>query len=493
MYIDNKYYRLSTILYRVKDIVDKAISNNYFWLRAEIGQLKEDRKGHLYLELVEHKDGVVLAKCRANIWQSNAYVIKKTLGENANEILKNGAEIMCYCEVTFSNLYGMSINIHQIDLSYSLGEVERIKQENLRKLVEQGYHQKNKELYLPAVLQRIALVSSKGTAGHADFIKQLEENEYNFVYHLDHYDCQVQGDGAVASIQEALSEIEADMYDVIVLIRGGGSALDLDVFNHYELAVTLATSHTPVFTGIGHETDSSLADFVANRYFKTPSAVAAYIVERTALFYTDISRMYEGIMQSYKQHITVEQHKLEVAEKEIRLYGVAQAKQKKQELGTLSNRLITEVRKRLHTEESFIESATQSISYRAQRITGKENQTLKEKTKLVAYLAQQCIDVHQQQLNTSLEKLVYQAKGQLKKERVRLVTFEEITTAYDLSSILRKGFAIVMHNGQLLNEHKELNIGDELEIAIYNKKYRIILAEIKEVKQWNNLLMKKPL
>ncbi|MGL4581954.1 MAG: exodeoxyribonuclease VII large subunit, partial [Flavobacterium sp.] len=343
MYEGNRYHRLSTILSRVKEIVDSAISNNFFWLKTEIGQLKEDRKGHIYLELVENYEGITLAKCRANIWQSNASVIKNILGDNAKEILKEGAEIMCYCEVTFSNVYGLSINIHRIDLSYSLGEVERIKQENLIKLREKGYLDLNRTLPVPIVIQHIALVSSAGTAGHADFIKQLEVNENNFVFHVTHFDCQVQGEQAVSSIVAAIDRIPVATYDAIVVIRGGGSPLDLDVFNNYNLAVKIATTHTPVFTGIGHETDSTIADYVSSRYFKTPSAVAAAIIEKATRYYVSVFRSFEEIRQVYKQKMMSETHQLNVNEREIRLYGLGHFKQKKDELHMLSNRMVTEI------------------------------------------------------------------------------------------------------------------------------------------------------
>lgn len=493
MYEDNRYHRLSTILSRVKEIVDSAIANNFFWLKTEIGQLKEDRKGHIYLELVEKHEGVILAKCRANIWQSNANVIKSMLGDNVREILKEGAEIMCYCEVTFSNVYGLSINIHRIDLSYSLGEVERIKQENLIKLRAQGYLELNKTLPIPTVIQRIALVSSAGTAGHADFIKQLEVNESNFIFHITHFDCQVQGEQAVSSIIAAIDQIPIDTYDAIIVIRGGGSPLDLDVFNNYDLAVKIAMAHTPIFTGIGHETDSTIADYVSSRYFKTPSAVAAAIVERASMYYVSISRCFEEIRQVYKQKVIHEIHHIDVYEREIRLYGTAHFKQKKEELHILSNRIITEIRKHINKEESFIIGAMQTISHRAQHITHKQSQSLAETAKLITFFGQQNLEITKYILKSTVDRLQYQVNNTIKKEKVRLVTFDEVTAAYELSSILKRGFAIVYHNGEPLDDKSALQIGDELEIAVYNKKYKVKLADIKEVIQWNNLLTKKQL
>ncbi|WP_121965698.1 exodeoxyribonuclease VII large subunit [Myroides sp. N17-2] len=493
MYEGNRYHRLSTILSRVKEIVDSAIANNFFWLKTEIGQLKEDRKGHIYLELVENYEGITLAKCRANIWQSNASVIKNTLGDNAKEILKEGAEIMCYCEVTFSNVYGLSINIHRIDLSYSLGEVERNKQENLVKLKERGYLDLNRTLPIPIVIQHIALVSSAGTAGHADFIKQLEVNENNFVFHIIHFDCQVQGEQAVNSIIAAIDQIPADTYDAIVVIRGGGSPLDLDVFNNYDLAVKIATAHTPVLTGIGHETDNTIADYVSSRYFKTPSAVAAAIVEKATMYYVSVFRSFEEIRQIYKQKMMSETHLLNVNEREIRLYGLGHFKQKKDELHLLSNRMVTEIRKHLNKEEAFVVGVTQTIAHRAQRITHRESQSLAEKARLITFFSQQNLEMTKYKLSNITERLKYQVYNTIKKEKVRLATFDEVATAYELGNILKKGFAIVYHNGERLDDKSTLQVGDELEIAVYNKKYRIELAEIKEINQWNNLLTNKQL
>lgn len=493
MYEGNRYHRLSTILSRVKEIVDNSIANHFFWLKTEIGQLKEDRKGHIYLELVEKYDGATLAKCRANIWQSNANMIKNMLGDNAKEILKEGAEIMCYCEVTFSNVYGLSINIHRIDLSYSLGEVERIKQENLIKLRDKGYLDLNRALPIPTVIQHIALVSSEGTAGHADFIKQLEVNVNNFIFHITHFDCQVQGEQAVSSIIAAIDQIPADTYDAIVVIRGGGSPLDLDVFNNYDLAVRIATAHTPVFTGIGHETDSTIADYVSSRYFKTPSAVAAAIVEKSTMYYVRVLRSFEEIRQIYRQKMMNEIHQIDVCEREIRLYGLAHFKQKKDELHILSSRIITEIRKYNNKAEAFLVGITQTISHRAQRITHKQTQSLNEKARLIFFLSQQHLEMTKYKLQHTVERLSYQAQHTIKKEKVRLATFNEVTTAYELSNILKKGFSIVYHNGEILDDKSTLEIGDELVIAVYNKKYRIKLAEIKEINRWNNLLTNKQL
>ncbi len=490
---EKKFFSLSTILNRVKSIVDDVIAGNAFWVRVEISQIKEDRRGHVYLDLVENKEGVILAKCRATIWQKNAFEIKQRLAENAKEILKDGSEILCYCEIVFSTVYGLSVNILDVDLSFSLGEVERIKQENLKRLKDNGLLELNARFVLPKVVQKIALISSERTAGHADFVNQLHKNEYGFAFHITSFDCQVQGEYAYLSIIKALKTVNEQNFDAVVVIRGGGAALDLDVFNNYALAETIAKMNIPVLTGIGHETDSTVADFVANRYFKTPSAVAAFMVEKAYHYLVSVSRMYDGIMQVYQQKITMNKHFVEVHDKEIKSKALAITRLKRGALHTVSNRLISEVKKRMHKEQSFLEVSKQAIVFRPKTILSKQNQIIKEEGRMISFFGEQMLDSQKHQLFVLQEKLAYHAKGFLHREKIRVSTLEEIPQLYDLESILKKGFSIVRLNGKTINNNTEMKQGDELEIMVFNKIYLVTLGNIKEVVLWNNLLTKAQL
>lgn len=490
---EKKFFSLSTILNRVKSIVDDVIAGNAFWVRVEISQIKEDRRGHVYLDLVENKDGVILAKCRATIWQKNAIDIKSRLAENAKEILKDGSEILCYCEIVFSTVYGLSVNILDVDLSFSLGEVERIKQENLRKLKENGLLELNARFALPKVIQKIALVSSERTAGHADFINQLTMNKYGYVFHVTAIDCQVQGEFAYLSIIKALKTVNDVDYDAVVVIRGGGAALDLDVFNNYALAEVIANMKIPVLTGIGHETDSTVADFVANRFFKTPSAVAAFIVEKAYHYFVNVSRVYDGIIQMYKQQITVNKHFVNVTDKEIKSKALAITRLKRGELHMVSNRLISEVKKRMNKEQSFLEISKQAIVFRPKTILTKQNQIIKEEGRMISFFGEQMLDSQRHKLSVLQEKLGYHVNGFLRREKIRVSALEEIPQLYDLETILKKGFSIVRLNGKTINYETEMKQGDELEIMVFNKIYLVTLGNIKEVVLWNNLLMKAQL
>lgn len=488
---EKKWFTLSIILNRVKTIFDNSISGKSFWMKVEIAQIKEDRRGHIYLELVENIDGVVLAKCRATIWNSTASRIMIKLGDQAGKVLKEGTEILCLCDLIYSPVYGMSINILDVDLSFSLGELERQKQETIKKLQQKGLINLNKEREYPIVIQRIALISAKGTAGHEDFVNHLKSNEYGYYFDVDNFDSKVQGENAHISIIERLSQIPENVYDVIVLLRGGGATLDLDVFNNYALAEKIAKSETAVFTGIGHETDVTIADIVANTRFKTPSAVAAFIIERAYQFDVKVSRTYEGIQEVYKNMILVRRHRLELAMNSLKSESKQLVSFNNNSLQSCSNQIIHSVKKNLLSEKTKLAMMLQNIQYKPTAFLLSAEQSLKKRGQFLALFAEQVILDAKNKIDSSGEMLSYRVDSLMKKERLKLERLEAIPEFYNFESILKKGFAIVKLNGHTINQYTTLSIDDELEIEIYNKVYLIQIKNIKEIERWKSLLTKK--
>ena len=241
---------------------------------------------HLYFELIEKEGGKILAKCRANLWAFNRYRVVGHFERTTRETLKTGMKVLLKVKAEFHIQYGFSLTINEIDPSYSLGEFERLKQETLNKLVADGLLELNKMLELPLVFKKLAIVSSETAAGYQDFIRQLEENPYGYSFSTTLFPCLVQGEQAPESILNALNEIERRpiAFDAIILIRGGGSVIDLSCFDDYELNFNLAQSSYPILTGIGHDRDQSVADLVAHTFLKTPTAVAEFIVNHNMQF-----------------------------------------------------------------------------------------------------------------------------------------------------------------------------------------------------------------
>jgi exodeoxyribonuclease VII large subunit len=281
---EKKVFSLYQLNKSIRNTLETKTGNARFWVKAEIAKISISRPGHAYLDLVEEVNGIQQAAIKGNIWRNSFDKINKELGESAESVLKVGSEIVFKCQVSFHEVHGLSLVIEAIDLSFMLGELERRKAEAILKIKSEGIHLLNSSLQLPTVIQKVALVGSPGTSGFRDFVKHVVDNEWLYKYEITVYATSVQGVNAPNQISKAVLQADLEFPDVIVILRGGGSPLDLDCFNDYNLALTISKLKSPVLTGIGHETDFCLADLVSNRYFKTPTDVGDFIVDRTNEF-----------------------------------------------------------------------------------------------------------------------------------------------------------------------------------------------------------------
>ncbi len=290
---ERKVFPLSGITRSVGKMLDERAGGRLFWIRAEISQCSFSGK-HAYLDLVEERDGSRLAQVRGTIWGSRLAEIRAALGQEFKEVLQPGREIVFGAYMAFHAVYGFSLNIQQIDLDALLGEMERRRKETLAALTKEGAIGRNAQRMLPDVPQRVILIGSSGTAGHTDFLAHLQGNAWGYQVDLGRIDASVQGMSAVPSIVAALHRAGRvamrTPVDAVILLRGGGAKLDLDVFNDLSLCRTIAAMEVPVITGIGHETDQSLADVVAHTSCKTPTAVADFLLDCMTEFESAVGR-----------------------------------------------------------------------------------------------------------------------------------------------------------------------------------------------------------
>lgn len=254
------------------------------WVSAEIAEIKVNYSGHCYMELVEKggANGVPTAQARAVVWRSAFPALAARFEAETGQRLAAGIRILVRAAVTYHELYGFSLRIDDIDPAYTLGDMERQRQETIRRLQADGVWDMNRETFMPPVVQRVAVVSSAQAAGYRDFRKEIEKSPYRIGHTL--FDAFMQGAAAEESIIGALCAVAdaADAYDAVVIIRGGGSASDLNCFNAYRLCSYVAQFPLPVITGIGHDQDTSVADMVAYQALKTPTAVAGWFIDRLA-------------------------------------------------------------------------------------------------------------------------------------------------------------------------------------------------------------------
>jgi exodeoxyribonuclease VII large subunit len=265
----------------IQQVLEKELEP-LVWVVGELADFRQAPQGHVYFELVEKQGNQVQAKIRANLWQFTYRSVAAKFESITGTSLKNGMKVLAQVSVTYHPVYGLSLNIKDIDPSFSLGERARIRQETIAKLTQEGWIGHNAKLPLPLVIQRIAIISSATAAGYGDFINQLAGNPQGYKVYHQLFPSLMQGNEAVESLLAALDEVANQakklQLDAVVLIRGGGAQLDLDCFDDYRLAVKIADFTLPVLTGIGHERDETIADLVAHTRLKTPTAVAEFIL-----------------------------------------------------------------------------------------------------------------------------------------------------------------------------------------------------------------------
>jgi exodeoxyribonuclease VII large subunit len=305
-------HSLSELLEQVKGALTKALPGHY-WVVAEIMELRENR--HCYLELIEksEENDSLLAKVRATIWASRYGMLRSFFETSTGSPLKSGIKILCKASVEFHPQYGLSLNITDIDPSYTLGDLARMKQEVIQRLRKEGVYDMNRELRFPLVPQRIAIISSETAAGYGDFMESILQNRHGFLFHTTLYPAIMQGDAAPLSITSAMEKVyeSESEFDCLVLIRGGGSKADLESFNQYELAYFITQFPLPVITGIGHERDESVADMVAHLGLKTPTAVAEFLVDQLLSFEFSLSALLDRLSTSVRNSVKGDLNRLE--------------------------------------------------------------------------------------------------------------------------------------------------------------------------------------
>ncbi|MBO5806055.1 MAG: exodeoxyribonuclease VII large subunit [Tidjanibacter sp.] len=292
-----KHISLSELLSQVKHSLAEQFPLGV-WICAEIGEIKTNRySGHCYLELIEkgEKEGAPKAKASAAIWRNQWSAIESYFRSATGTSLEAGMRVLIKVSLSFHEAYGLTLVVSDIDPTYTLGESEQRKRETIAALEADGVIGLNKQLPFPAVAQRIAVVSSATAAGLQDFRRHLLESPFDIRTEL--FEAIVQGSGAEDSIIAALEQIaqREEEFDLVALLRGGGSQSDLECFNSYALSSHIAQFPLPVVTGIGHDKDTSVADLVAARSLKTPTAVADMLVAMAEEFMGEAESCYQRI------------------------------------------------------------------------------------------------------------------------------------------------------------------------------------------------------
>lgn len=278
--MEKEFIDLFELQTRLKEGVESLFPKR-IWLRAEVSAVKARPGGHCYLELSQSDDKGLIAKCQAVIWSSKYRFISPYFESVTGSPLQEGMSLLVEVQPSYSQLYGLSLVVNDIDPEFSLGVKELERQKTIGRLQKEGLMDMQKGLTLPFLPGRFAVISAEDAAGYRDFMKHVGGNPYGFRFDIDLYPALMQGAGAPASMIEALDAVleSGVRYDAVLVMRGGGSKLDLACYDDYSLAAVIAQYPIPVLTAVGHDQDYHVCDMVAYEFLKTPTALADYILD----------------------------------------------------------------------------------------------------------------------------------------------------------------------------------------------------------------------
>ena len=440
------------------------------WVKAEISEMTINRSGHCYLDLVETEEGTdtVVARCRATIWSYTFRMLKPYFETTTGQVFTEGMKVLLQAKVEYHEVYGFSLNIRDIDPVYTLGDMARQRREIIHRLEEAGVLEMNKELELPLVPQRIAVISSPTAAGLQDFLNQLHNNQHQFIFYTKLFPSVMQGMEAPRSITAALEQIfqYEELFDAVVIIRGGGAQIDLACFDNYDLAFNVAQFPLPVITGIGHDKDDTVIDLVAHTRMKTPTAVAEFLISGALQFSQQLNDLEKQFTVSVNDKLENNQDRLTDAADQLSL---------------LVNQLIVKQTNRLNIDR--IQLANHSERFLKKQFSELKGLTTNTKNKISIYVARQT-----HLLDQSGNQLNYTFRGQIVKNKNLLIQFQQLLKIravetiraenknllqitdklrlVDPQNILKRGYSLTMMNGKILKSLQMVKVGDLLETRL---------------------------
>ena len=310
-------YSLKELCDWIQEIVENDLPNRY-WVCAEIASMSV--RGHCYMELVEKaENGILAAKVRATCWSNVYHLLSAYFLQETGQSLHTGLQVMLEVSVEYHAVYGLSLNVWNIDPTYTLGDLAKQRQVTIQQLTEDGVMNLQKALQIPSLPRRVAVISSADAAGYGDFCDQLKHNRFGFKFHVQLYPAVVQGDTAARSVVQALNSIAAleEEWDVVVIIRGGGASTDMSCFDDYNLASHCAQFPLPIIAGIGHTRDVSVVDMVVHTSVKTPTAAAEWLIERVAEQVERVGSLMLRLQRATQNAVSREKNRLLLYEQQI--------------------------------------------------------------------------------------------------------------------------------------------------------------------------------
>lgn len=462
--------KLSELNGKVRQVIAGAFTERV-WIVAEISEMKTNRSGHCYLVLIEkdEESDAVIAQARATIWSYTFRMLRPYFETTTGQTLVEGLKVLVQVAVEFHELYGYSLNIQDIDPTYTLGDLARRKAEIINRLTKEGVFEMNKELDFPEVAQKIAVISSETAAGYLDFTNHLQNNQGGYIFYCKLFPAVMQGPQTEDSVIQALEQIYhyEDFFDAVVIIRGGGSQFDLSCFDNYNIAYYVTQFPLPVITGIGHEKDNSVVDLVAHMRLKTPTAVAEFLIGTAAKFDLRLieaqSRLIENLRRQFDESNGRIDRLARLASPLIR----NRITQSFRLLSQLIWRTDHSVQMAIVSHRNFLSLKQKEMKRNISLFISGKSQKLETTGGLVLSGLKMMIPSTREELRIIQSSVIQTIRVKMVNEHHKLEMISQEVTLKDPARILARGYSITTCNGKALKDVNDVQESDTIQTFLH--------------------------
>ena len=456
MSTERQIFSLKQVVSSIRKTIEERYAQTY-WMKAEIYKFNRFPSGHAFPEIVQRENDKIVAQLSGTIWKQNYDRINQQFIEVVKEPLKDGSNLLMQVKITFNELYGLSLQIIDIDPSFSLGEVQKQREETLKRLQKEGILNCNQQLPFPLLPKRIAVISADSSKGLSDFMEVLINNEEGYSFFTFLFNAYLQGDQAVDSIIQTLEKIKKvrQHFDLVVIVRGGGAEVGMTCYNHYELCKAIATFPLPILTGIGHSTNLNVAEMIAYRNAITPTKLAEFLIQTFREFDQEIR---------YGQQV-------------VRTKSIDVLFNANQQLDALL-RLFKQISKHsAGASKQLLLDLTKSLEFNSQKCVTKNQNQLKNIVVQISHNARFDLKERFNLINQHQEKLKFRSTNLLNSTSRNIIELEKNLDLLDPIHVMKRGFSITRQNGKSITSPSEIENEVEIVTEVAEGQFRSIVKK----------------
>ena len=460
-------------LLEVTKSIQKTLDDRYkssFWVKAEMNKLNfYKHSGHCYPELIEKKDGKVIAQIKSYLWKSDFNRVNNNFQQILKEPLKDGIKILFQAKISFDPSHGMALWIMDIDPSYTLGDLEREKQETIQQLIDEGIYNKNKTLRLPLLPQRIAIISVETSKGYADFLKVIETNSWNYKFFHLLFPSILQGDKAVQGITGQLKRIRKvkNHFDVVAIIRGGGGDVGLSCYNNYHLAKEIALFPVPVITGIGHATNETVSEMISFSNAITPTKLAEYLLQKFHNFSVPVQEAEKKVIDKSRRLLSEENTKFQSEVKLFRSVTENILNTNRNEVKSVISSLLQYAQFIFKNQNDYLRTAKSDIVKETNSLFINAKQEIKNFSITILKDTHSKLNHYQLIVSQLIDKLYSQSGLKFKSILLELNNIEKNIANMSPTNVLKRGYSITLLDGKAVKTIEQIKSGDLINTTVF--------------------------